>query len=207
MVNATQLPPTQPSFEDELPQQGTIELAPESDSSCGVGADHAVQPLYIKSIPIGEDRYLTLKKELTFEFVDHETLKVVDWDLTYDLYGNEDVLELVAREFLRLLARAEADVLTREEKLRLANIGQYIDYGAYRDQDVEPLYVWGTISEFRKKSALTLHSGDVYMFLDSLENLGLGLFQHGDKIEAFVDLGDNGYIEGIYRPSLRAELE
>lgn len=149
----------------------------------------------ISFIPIGGDRYLPLKKPLSTTYVSPTRLKVVDWNVEFDV--EDDVRHLIARKYLEMLAKAENDLLSESEQDEWLRLIQYVDYNEFKGQFETARYVWAKVILTDLAPSLLTTDGTTLIFLRSLKSPGLNWLQNGGVVSCRVIFTEDNYIENI----------
>ena len=151
--------------------------------------------LFISFIPIGGDRYLPLKKPITTTYVSPTRLRVVDWNVEFDV--EDDFRHLIARKYLEMLSKAENDLLSDLEQDEWLKLIQYVDYNEFKSQFEPARYVWAKVVLAEFAPSLLTTDGTILKFLGSLKSMGLNWLQNGDVVSCRVIFTPDNYIENI----------
>ena len=132
--------------------------------------------------------------------VDPQTLRceVVNWGLNVPHSEIHDVDRQMARQFLELFSKAEAQRLTEAETKTWLRILDQVDYASFCTARAAPHYVEGTLLRKQPIWRIEWHDGEI-VNIPAGPAAALRVLNDGDRFGAFVKLGRDNEVKSIER--------
>ena len=132
--------------------------------------------------------------------VDPQTLQceVVNWGVRLPHDQIHDVDRQMARQFLDLFSKAEAQRLSESETETWLRILDQVDYASFCTERAAPHYVEGTLLRKQPVWRVEWHDGDK-INIPAGPAAALRVLNDGDRFGAFVKLGLDNEVKSIER--------
>jgi hypothetical protein len=132
--------------------------------------------------------------------VDPQTLmcEVVDWGLSIPHGEIHDIDRRMARRFLELFSKADAQLLTEAETATWVRMLDQIDYTSFCAERAAPHYVEGTLLRKQPVWRVEWHDGEK-VNIPAGPASALRVLNDGDHFGAFIKLGRDNEVKAIER--------
>jgi hypothetical protein len=152
--------------------------------------------------PLDDGRTLLRLKQPLSLLLNKRTMafEVKDWGIHMDTARAHELPQKIARRFLALFGKADAQVLTREEKLQWLRICDQVDVEQFNVERSAPHYTEGKV---KHKTPLTVewHDGMTEQLHGRLA-ANFHPLESGDNFSAFVKMGKGNVTLNLERVSI-----
>ena len=155
------------------------------------------------------DQYLCLEKDLVGEvFFDEGTLRIQGWGIELALYdeANSDWDRAIARRFLSLLSKAEADTLTDDEKSSWMSIVSQVDYQRFSVERSPEVYMEGKLIARESNGWIVQWHDGTKQHIPQEIGRPLGLIDSDQHFGVMVKFGLNNEIVSLAGISFIADI-
>lgn len=132
--------------------------------------------------------------------VDPHTLmcEVLEWGVNIPRAEIHDIDRRMARQFLDLFSKADAQRLTEAESATWMRILDQVDYASFCTERAAPHYVEGTLLRKQPVWRIEWHDGEK-VNIPSAAAAALRVLNDGDRFGAFIKLGRDNEVKTIER--------
>ena len=132
--------------------------------------------------------------------VDPQTLMcaVLEWGMSIPHGEIHDIDRRMARQFLDLFSKAEAQRLTEAESATWLRILDQVDYASFCTERAAPHYVEGTLLRKQPVWRIEWHDGEK-VNISPTAATALRVLNDGDRFGAFIKLGRDNEVKTIER--------
>lgn len=151
-------------------------------------------------LPIEGGRLLLRLNEFPQVEVNPATMEceVQGWGVRVACSKAEELPRLMARRFLELFSKADAQILTEQEQSAWVGILDRVDYRSFCIDRAAPHYVEGKLVRTEPVCRIEWHDGEVTN-IDKHVAAPLRVLEPGDHFGAYVKLGHNNEVRAVER--------